>query len=653
MTKPFEKALLCSLLPVIIFGWVLAARAQKTSEALMTALQEARETGISESTLNPLLALGYQKQFEASGMANLLPIIAQCQRESLPLEPFLSKIAEGISKSASASQIEQVLRKRVEDYRFTRSLITEKAGLAGKPEPLSPESYIRFTETLYCGLSRENLTHLLRAFPDTPLPVVSRGAEVLASLKQVHFDPELAEQIVNTGMKHGYFTAEHRELSRVVAAAKKKGLEDSQIATAAMSIMGKGGSRRDFTLHLDLPDQDLHRHSSREEEGKPASEGQETLHGTGSSGKGTAGDSLSTHGATGSVAVSPNPVAGSDFGKTSGQVKGSSAIPGSGDADSSEVAEVIEAGKGSNAVSEQGVGLPSGHVKGSNPLATSGGAVAPKADKSPAPVTKSDPSKDSTPAKDPGHEHAADPGPGSSTVGNTRPGQDVTEIDSSGSSGQHQQMKPSLRFAASGTVVELDPEAMTLNLDLDSISKVSGGCGSLFTLRENVTVKAASSQVGRFDLELDDLAVAGDYLKVFGKQQPDGDCLITHIVLCVDGAEGSGGTGSELHDGPAPESGERVTFAAAGTIAAINPDGPALTLDVDKANRSLEEQLGRGPFEFMISDDVHIKSEDTDPLLSYLTLEDLVAGGQYVRVFGEKKTEGFYLIHHMVVYGEE
>lgn len=653
MTKPFEKALLYSLLPVIIFGWALAARAQKTSEILTTALQEARETGISESILKPLLALGYEKQFEVSGMADLLPILAQCQRESLPLEPFLNKIAEGISKSVSGAQIEQVLRKRLEDYRFTRSLITEKAGLAGKAEPLSPESYIRFTETLYCGLSRDNLTHLLRVFPDTPLPVVSRGAEVLASLKQVHFDPELAEQIVNTGMKQGYFTTEHRELSRVVAAAKRKGLQDSQIATAAMSMMGKGGSRRDFTLHLGITDQDLHRHSPQEEKSKPASGGQGTLNGTGSSGKGTAGDSLPTHGAAGLGLPPTGPVATSDPAKTSGQIKGSASLPGAGDADSSEVAEILDAGKEPDAVSDPSAGLPLEPGRGSSHLATSPVAGSSNADKASNPVAKSGLSQGSTQTEGPSHDHAADPGRGASTVGNARPGQDITEIDSPGSPGQHQQKKPSLRFAASGTVVELDPEAMTLNLELDSISNVSGGCSGLFTIRENVTVKAESSDVGRFDLGLDDLAVEGDYLKVLGRQQPDGDCLIAHIVLCVDGPEGSGGTGSGLHEGPAPESGERATFAAAGTIAAINPDGPALTLLVDKANRSLEEQLGRGPFEFMISDDVRIKSEGVDPLIPYLTLEDLAAGGPYVRVFGERKTQGVYLIHHIVVDGEE
>ena len=281
MTRPFEKALLHFLLLILTIGCPVVAQAQQTDDTLVAALQEARETGISETTLSQLLALGYEKQFEPSGMAELLPILAQCQRENLPLEPFLSKIEEGISKRIPASRIAQVLRTRLEDYRFTRSLIDETLGIRDKVEPVSSESHIRLTETLYCGLSRENLSRLLSTFPTTPLPVVSRGAEVLASLKQVHFDSELAEQIVDTGMKQGYFTAEQREFSQIVAVAKRKGLQDDQIASAAMAVMGSGGSRDDFSSHLGITDQDRSRHGPQLPKSNPTSRSREEKVGAG------------------------------------------------------------------------------------------------------------------------------------------------------------------------------------------------------------------------------------------------------------------------------------------------------------------------------------------------------------------------------------
>lgn len=653
MTRPFEKALLPSLLLIITIGWASAAQAQQTGDTLVSALREARETGISETTLKPLLALGYEKQFEVSGMADLLPILAQCQRENLPLEPFLSKIAEGISKRIPASQIEQVLRKRLEDYRFTRSLITETAGLANKVEPVSPESHIRFTETLYCGLSRENLSHLLSTFSDTPLPVVSRGAEVLASLKQVHFDPVLAEQIVNTGMKQGYFTAEQREFTRIVAAAKRKGLQDNQIATAAMTVMGKGGSRHDFSLHLGITHQDLSRHGPQQGKDNPASGGQEASDGTGEPGRGTAADLMNVHGVVGPGSTPADPVTNSDSGETSDHAKTSADVPGPSVPNSAEVVDILDAGKGSNAVPDSGVSIRPEDVRGSDPFHGSGGAGSSSTGKGSNPVSSSGMSEGSTPPKSSDYAPTADTGQGSGTVESSGAGRDSTDVEFPRSPEKEQQKKERVIFAAAGMVIEMDPETLTLTLDLDKTCEVSAGCSNSFAISENVTVKAESSEVGLFDLGLDDIAVEGDYLRVLGKKQAHGTCLITHIVLCVDGAEGSGGGGAEPLDEMEPEKKRRVTFAAAGIVAAINPDGLALTLEIDEVNRSLEKQIGSGPFEFMISDDVKIKTESTEPQRFDLTLEDIVAGEQYVRVLGEKQTDGVYLINHIVVYEEE
>ena len=351
MTRPFEKALLQFLLLILTIGCPVVAQAQQTDDTLVAALREARETGISETTLSQLLALGYEKQFEPSGMAKLLPILAQCQRENLPLGPFLSKIEEGISKRIPPSRIAQVLRTRLEDYRFTRSLIEETLGTRGKDEPASSESHIRFTETLYCGLSRENLSRLLSTFPTAPLPVVSRGAEVLASLKQVHFDSELAEQIVDTGMKRGFFTAEQREFSQIVAVAKRKGLQDDQIASAAMAIMARGGSRDDFSSQLGITDQDRSGHGPQLPKSNPTSRSRQEKVGAGT-------DSANIHGVPlGSKA--PNTVAGSEAVDTSDTAKGS------------EAADTSGTGKASNSASGTDVTKGSKSIKGSDIVDTS------------------------------------------------------------------------------------------------------------------------------------------------------------------------------------------------------------------------------------------------------------------------------------------
>lgn len=79
MTRPFKKALLRLLLILLTLVGAVAVSAQQSDDRLENSLQQARDAGISEATLKRLLALAYEKQVEPAGMANLLPVLAQCQ----------------------------------------------------------------------------------------------------------------------------------------------------------------------------------------------------------------------------------------------------------------------------------------------------------------------------------------------------------------------------------------------------------------------------------------------------------------------------------------------------------------------------------------------------------------------------------------------
>ena len=122
MKKRFERLFVSLVLICMATGYAVNVHAQQPGGDLAGALQEARAAGIPESTLNRLLALGYEKQFESSAMGNLLSVLVQCRRENLPLQPFLNKIEEGISKNVPAPRIEQVLVRKLDDYRFTTDI---------------------------------------------------------------------------------------------------------------------------------------------------------------------------------------------------------------------------------------------------------------------------------------------------------------------------------------------------------------------------------------------------------------------------------------------------------------------------------------------------------------------------------------------------
>ena len=257
MIKQSRKPLICFLLLFALTGFVADLGAQQDNDSLDGALRRAREAGIPEPTIDRLLALGYEKQLEPSVMGNLLSVLVQCRQEELPVQPFLSKIEEGISKRVPEPQIRNVLLKKRDDYRFTRSLISDFMKRQGRNDVLSPEFHIRLTETLYCGLSRQDLEHLLDKAPSAPFTSVTRGAEILASLRQMQFDPHYSQQIVDTGVAQGFFTAAQKDFSRIIAVAKERGLPDEQTARIAISVIGSKSSQNDFCAKLGITAQDI------------------------------------------------------------------------------------------------------------------------------------------------------------------------------------------------------------------------------------------------------------------------------------------------------------------------------------------------------------------------------------------------------------
>ena len=177
-----------------------------------------------------------------------------------------------------------------------QTLIDEVTKRQGQTDVDFTEYHVRLTETLYCGLSRQDLERLVDQSPAPSLPVLTRGAEVLASLRQIRFDPSLSEQMVDMGLKQGFFTSEQRNFSRVIATAKEKGLPDGQIATAALAVISVRGTVSELASQLGITDQDLGRQGPQVGVGRSGSSSK-GKDGVGSPGSGRAGSSVGGLGA--------------------------------------------------------------------------------------------------------------------------------------------------------------------------------------------------------------------------------------------------------------------------------------------------------------------------------------------------------------------
>ena len=96
-----------------------------------------------------------------------------------------------------------------------------------------------------------------QAPPASPPSILVLAVETEASLEQNQFDSPTARQIVLLGLKHQYFTPEKSEFSRVILAARKKGVPLQQISSITMEVIQKGLSLQSLASRLQVTAGDL------------------------------------------------------------------------------------------------------------------------------------------------------------------------------------------------------------------------------------------------------------------------------------------------------------------------------------------------------------------------------------------------------------
>jgi hypothetical protein len=307
------------------------AYAQAVKGNVGDAVKEAQAAGVPPTLLNHLLTLGYENQVEPQAMMRFIQTLTEVRREEFPVEPFTNKIEEGLAKRVPVSVIQQVLSKKLEDYRFTLSLIKDNSKKQGKRQTIPPEYLLRFSESLSCGISRENLRLLLEsAFFSSPLPTLAMAIEMLASLEQNQVNPATAQQIVIAGLKENYFTPDKRDFSRIIVIAKQKGVSEQTIANVAIDTIQNKGTIQDIASRLGITAADLSQGPviSKGGRGGAVSEGKGSRSIGGS--KGSAGSSGSGPSGGGQGAGGPGDSGGSGGGGAGGAGGGGSGGSGGG-----------------------------------------------------------------------------------------------------------------------------------------------------------------------------------------------------------------------------------------------------------------------------------------------------------------------------------
>ena len=312
MVRRFERhgcGLLFAFL-LVLSGLHEIASGQVSKVSLPTAVKEAQQAGVPTVTVNQLLSSGYENHVESSVMAGYLQFLTDIQREKLPLEPFVNKIEEGMTKRVSSQGIHHALMKKREDYRFTQSTIKETLRKHNREHTIPNEDLVRLSETLSCGITRENLHfYVEHGIPSSSYQHLAITLDSVATLEQNKFDPDMTKKIALAAIKKDYFSPEKKDFARVAVAAKKKGLPDAKITSVALETIQKHGSPKDMASRLGVKTEDLahgpvmdrqRSRAGKKDGGDPGRVGEPGTHGPGGSDRGEHGGSEGGHGESGS-----------------------------------------------------------------------------------------------------------------------------------------------------------------------------------------------------------------------------------------------------------------------------------------------------------------------------------------------------------------
>ena len=226
---------------------------QPGDPSVTASVRAARKAGLSETALNQLLILAVDHRLEDDGVVRLVNFLQTVQTENLPIDPFMGKIEEGLTKQIPLNTIAAVLAQKLEDYRFVRGVLKKKIG----EQEISHQDLSRMVGSLDGGITREEFTRFILEASGQDPAMLARATEILALLKQVQFNESLTREILFTGLRKNSLSESWDYLARVVLTAKRRQIPDDEIARAAVEALEANRPFGDFMATLGFTPRDL------------------------------------------------------------------------------------------------------------------------------------------------------------------------------------------------------------------------------------------------------------------------------------------------------------------------------------------------------------------------------------------------------------
>lgn len=213
--------------------------------SIKEALNKAREVGVTEEVLSKLVTLSHDYGLHAQPTVIFINIIIDVRKKKLPGDDFVDKIEEGLSKSVPTQKIETALIRKMDNYIFARQTLVAMHSPNMENIIISPSDQASLVGALELGLTRQELIDFLEQAPSAPLEMVLQASEYLAFFKQLGFNMKYARQILFMGLAKNSLTGKWRYLPQATAAARQKGLKDSEIAKVYIEVLNNKGDLRE------------------------------------------------------------------------------------------------------------------------------------------------------------------------------------------------------------------------------------------------------------------------------------------------------------------------------------------------------------------------------------------------------------------------
>lgn len=229
----------------------------QTEGSINDAMATARRAGVREEDVSRILALGVKHNLSTREVYTYLDVLKTAAEEKLPCIVFADKIEEGLTKKVQSSIINTALNKKLDDYRYANLLLTEYILPKAKADSFTSEQLSVVAEGLSMGVTRRTLLDFVENAPSAPLEMFIIAIENLAPFYQIGFDENQLNRILYTGLRQKALTPSWQFLFKAVNQARKKGIEDSEFASVALSVINKKGMLRDVTMQLGFTGRDL------------------------------------------------------------------------------------------------------------------------------------------------------------------------------------------------------------------------------------------------------------------------------------------------------------------------------------------------------------------------------------------------------------